>query len=166
MTRGREQPKTIADKGSYTDQCSDYDEYLNPIHFAGKTEVTLIIREVTADHVYRQKEKREIETPVIWFKETRKGLVLSRTNRLALAQLFGDDAAKCIGQKVRLKLTPMRVAGKDMQVIRVQPAGAGAGNGKPPNVSAPGNGQPEAAAPAGSPDAAENPLAEWEANEA
>lgn len=118
---------------------SDYDEYLNPSHFAGKTEAVLTIREVTADHVYRQREKREIETPVLWFRETKKGLVLSRTNRLMLAQLFGDDAARCIGQKVRLKLTPMRVAGREMQVIRVHPVGAG-GNGA---------GQPEPGAPAG-----------------
>lgn len=139
---------------------SDYDAYLNPAHFAGKTEVVLTVREVTADHVYRQKEKREIETPVLWFKETKKGLVLSRTNRLMLAQLYGDDAAQCIGQKVRLKLTPMRVAGKDMQVIRVHPVGASAGNGKPPT-----SGQPEPAAPTGSPAATDNPLEEWEAEE-
>lgn len=144
---------------------SDYDAYLNPAHFAGKTEVVLTVREVTADHVYRQKEKREIETPVLWFKETKKGLVLSRTNRLMLAQLYGDDAAQCIGQKVRLKLTPMRVAGKDMQVIRIHPVSAngatsGAGNGKGPNS------QPEPAAPAGNATEAENPLEEWEAEDA
>jgi hypothetical protein len=74
---------------------------------------------VTADEVYRQAEKRNVQTPVLWFRETKKGLVLSRTNRNALAQAFGDDAAKCIGRKIVLKLTPMRVAGRDMEVIRV-----------------------------------------------
>jgi hypothetical protein len=98
---------------------SDYDEYLAPTHFNGKKEVTLTIREVTADEVYRQAEKRNVQTPVLWFKETKKGLVLSRTNRNALAAAFGDDAAKCIGRQIVLKLTPMRVAGRDMEVIRV-----------------------------------------------
>ena len=102
-----------------TRKWSDYDEYLAPTHFNGKKEVTLTIREVTQDELYRQAEKRNVATPVLWFKETKKGLVLSRTNRNALAQAFGDDAAKCIGRKVVLKLTPMRVAGRDMEVIRV-----------------------------------------------
>jgi hypothetical protein len=109
---------------------SDYDEYLNPTHFGDKKDVTLTIREVTADEVYSQSEKRNVQTPVIWFRETKKGLVLSRTNRRTLAQAFGDDAASCIGRKVVLKITPMRVAGKDMQVIRIHIA-PGAPNGQP-----------------------------------
>ena len=56
---------------------------------------------------------------MLWFKETNKGLVLSRTKRNALAAAFGDDAARCIGRKVVLQLTPMRVAGKDLEVIRI-----------------------------------------------
>ena len=40
-------------------------------------------------------------------------LVLSCTNQDALQALFGDDVTACLGKRVQLEPTPMRVAGRE-----------------------------------------------------
>ena len=65
--------------------------------------------------------------PVLCFKETKKGLVLSGTNQDALQALFGDDVTGCFGKRVLLEPTPMRVAGRELVVIRIKAAPASSG---------------------------------------
>jgi hypothetical protein len=56
--------------------------------------------------------------PVLCFKETAKGLVLSRTNQDALQALFGDDVTGC--KQVLLEPMPMRVADRErLTAVRV-----------------------------------------------
>ena len=61
-------------------------------------------------------------TPVAYFKETKKGLVLSPTNQDALARLFGDKMTNCLGKQIVIKAEQMRVAGNDRLPIRIYPA--------------------------------------------
>jgi len=108
---------------------SDFDRWLKADHLQGKAR-TLTIDQVVVEDVYSQAEKRNRPAPVLYFRETKKGLVLSQTNQDALQALFGDDVAGCFGKRVLLDPTPMRVAGRELTVIRLKaapgPNGAGA----------------------------------------
>jgi len=107
---------------------SDFDRWLKADHLQGKAR-TLTIDQVVVEEVYSQAEKRNRPAPVLYFRETKKGLVLSQTNQDALQALFGDDVAGCFGKRVLLDPTPMRVAGRELTVIRLKaapgPNGAG-----------------------------------------
>lgn len=88
--------------------------------------------------------------PVLYFRGTKKGLVLSQTNQDALQALFGDDVGGCFGRKVLLDPTPMRVAGRELTVIRLKAAPGGNGAGpKPAPVEQPED-EPEEAMRSGS----------------
>jgi hypothetical protein len=62
---------------------------------------SLTIDQVVVEDVYSQAEKRLRPAPVLYFKETKKGLVLSGTNQDALQALFGDDVTTCCGSGFR-----------------------------------------------------------------
>ena len=59
---------------------------------------SLTIDQVVVEDVYSQAEKRLRPAPVLYFKETKKGLVLSGTNQDALQALFGDDVTGLLRQ--------------------------------------------------------------------
>ncbi len=111
---------------------SDFDRWLKADHLQGKAR-SLTIDQVVVEDVYSQAEKRLRPAPVLYFKETKKGLVLSGTNQDALQALFGDDVTGCFGKKVLLEPTPMRVAGRELVVIRIK--GAPSGNGTGPKAA-------------------------------
>ena len=73
---------------------------------------------------------------MLYFRETKKGLVLSPTNQDALQALFGDDVGGCFGRKVLLEPTPMRVAGRELTVIRLKAAAGPNGAGPKPAPAA------------------------------
>lgn len=98
---------------------SDFDPYLAAKHFAGKPTATLTIDQVVIEEVYSPAKRANVRVPVLYFKETKKGLILSPTNQDKLEALFGDDISACHGQRITLEIDPMRVAGRDLQVIRV-----------------------------------------------
>jgi len=129
---------------------SDFDRWLKADHLQGKAR-TLTIDQVVVEEIYSQAEKRNRPAPVLYFRETKKGLVLSQTNQDALQALFGDDVAGCFGRKVLLDPTPMRVAGRELTVIRLKaapgPNGAGA---KPAAAPEKAGAEPEEAMPSGS----------------
>jgi hypothetical protein len=88
--------------------------------------------------VISQAEKRLRPAPVLYFKETKKGLVLSGTNQDALQATFGDDVTGCFGKRVLLEPTPMRVAGRELVVIRLKAAptaGLAGSNGTGPKAA-------------------------------
>jgi hypothetical protein len=91
------------------------------------------IDQVVVEDVYSQAEKRLRPAPVQYFKETKKGLVLSATNQDALQALFGDDVTACFGKRVLLEPTPMCVAGRVLVVIRLKAAPSS--NGAAPKVA-------------------------------
>jgi hypothetical protein len=107
---------------------SDFDRWLKAEHLQGKARV-LTIDQVVIEEVYSQAEKRNRPAPVLYFRETKKGLVLSGPNQDALQGLFGDDVAACFGAKVLLEPTPMRVAGRELVVIRLKAAPGNNGTG-------------------------------------
>jgi putative transposase len=112
---------------------SDFDRWLKAEHLQGKARV-LTIDQVVIEEVYSQAEKRNRPAPVLYFRETKKGLVLSGPNQDALQALFGDDVSACFGAKVLLEPTPMRVAGRELVVIRLKaaPGGNGTAQSNPP----------------------------------
>ena len=113
---------------------SDFDRWLKADHLQGKAR-SLTIDQVVVEDVYSQAEKRLRPAPVLYFKETKKGLVLSGTNQDALQALFGDDVTACFGKRVLLEPTPMRVAGRELVVIRIKAAPSSNGNGAKPSAA-------------------------------
>jgi len=106
---------------------SDFDKYLKAEHLGGKT-FTLTITRVEVETTH---PRPGVETlaPVLYFRETGQALVLSPTNQDALAKLFGDEISAAIGQRVTLKAEAVRVAGRDLNPIRIYPATSALGQG-------------------------------------
>ena len=103
---------------------------------------SLTIDQVVVEHVYSQAEKRLRPAPVLYFKETKKGLVLSGTKQDALQALFGDDVTACFGKRVLLEQTLMRVAGRE-RLIAVRVWSSGSSLRRPPRrrvATGPGRG--------------------------
>jgi hypothetical protein len=133
---------------------SDFDRWLKAEHLQGKARA-LTIDQVVIEEVYSQAEKRNRPAPVLYFRETKKGLVLSGPNQDALQGLFGDDVAACFGAKVLLEPVPMRVAGRELVVIRLKAAPGSNGTGpKQPAAAASGAAAPGEKGKAAGPDAA------------
>jgi hypothetical protein len=101
---------------------SQFDKWLKGYHLKGKR-AQLTITRATIETTHPN--GREQATPVLWFKETQKGLPLSDINRAMLVKLFGDDPAQCIGKIITLEAMPMTVAGASKLPVRI------IGNGKP-----------------------------------
>jgi len=74
---------------------SDYEKWIKADHLKGKS-VVLTIARMEEEETHPRPGATEI-SPVLYFRETRKGLVLSPTNQEALGKLFGDEIEKCIG---------------------------------------------------------------------
>jgi len=100
---------------------SDFDRYLKGDHLQGKT-FTLTIARVEVEETHPRPTMTQL-SPVLYFRETSKGLICSPTNQDKLTKIFGDDIAACIGQRVTLKAEPRRVAGRDTLPIYIYPAG-------------------------------------------
>jgi len=110
---------------------TDYDKHLKAAHLEGKSYI-FTVRCVAETRLGKPREAAEVApiagvysevkllTPIIFFRETTKYLILSNTNRNALIQLFGADPAKWIGQKVTLKAEQVKVGRKVETPVRVQ----------------------------------------------
>lgn len=92
-----------------------------------------------------QGEDKETK-PVLYFKETDKGLVLNKTNATTITTLYGSNTTKWGGKKIALFPTEVAFGGKQTLAIRVRM--------KPPKVAA--GAQPELAAD--SPEDADDPF--------
>jgi hypothetical protein len=98
---------------------SDFEKYLKGEHLKGR-KVTATIAELAIEETHAN--GRAEEKPVLYFKESKRGLILSPTNQRTLRALFGDDVAACIGKRVQLEAVPLRVAGRDTLPVRIGPA--------------------------------------------
>jgi len=96
---------------------SDFDKYLKGKHLKGKSFVLTIVRFET-EETHPRPDAATL-SPVLYFRETSKGLIISPTNRDTLTELFGDDMSACIGKKVTLKAEKMKVAGKERLPIHI-----------------------------------------------
>lgn len=96
---------------------SDFEKYVRGAHLQGRR-VTLTIAGVQLEEVHAGGEAAE--KPVLYFKETKKGLILTPTNQRVLADLFGDDVAACVGQRITLEAVRLKVAGRETLPIRLR----------------------------------------------
>ena len=99
---------------------SDFEHYLKGEHLNGR-KVTATIAEIVIEETHAQAGRTE-EKPVCYFRESKKGLILSPTNMRTLRAMFGDDVAAAIGKRVQLEAIPLRVAGRDTLPVRINPA--------------------------------------------
>lgn len=98
---------------------SDFDRYLKGEHLLGKT-FTLTIARLDCEQFFDKKEKKNVIKPVLFFRETSKGLIVSPTNADKLTQLFGDEISNAIGKRVTLKAEKKNVAGRVCEPIYIQ----------------------------------------------
>lgn len=59
--------------------------------------------------------------PVAYFTDTKKGLVLNKTNATAIAAEHGDDMDAWKGKKIELFAMPVTFQGQTRDAIRVRP---------------------------------------------
>jgi hypothetical protein len=88
--------------------------------FQGKA-LTLTVKAVSSEKMRPQRNAPEVDRWVIYFKETKKGVILSRTLAYQIAGILNsDDTDRWIGKKVTLHPQPMNVAGKQVVAIRAR----------------------------------------------
>jgi hypothetical protein len=76
---------------------------------------------VTITDVVQEKTERGDELLVVFFAELEKGLVLKKTNAVAIEALYGDDTSDWIGQQVDLVGRQQDFKGRTYDVIRILP---------------------------------------------
>jgi hypothetical protein len=59
------------------------------------------------------------EKYVLYFRETKKGLVLNKTNATIIAGMFGEETDTWIGREIKLRMELVSFAGKRVSSIRV-----------------------------------------------
>jgi hypothetical protein len=99
---------------------SDFEHFLKGEHLKGKKPI-VTIAEIAIEETHSQAGRAEMK-PVMYFRESKKGLIVSPTNQRTIRAMFGDDMAACIGKRVQLEAVPMRVAGRDTLPVRINPA--------------------------------------------
>lgn len=86
--------------------------------------VTLTIDRVSGEKMRPQAGAPEVEKWVLYFVETKKGVVLNRTLALQVARCLGSEETEdWKGQRITLYPEPMTVAGKPRIAIRARAAG-------------------------------------------
>ena len=85
--------------------------------------VTLTVQGVNSEKMRPQRNAPEVDRWVLYFKETKKGVILSRTLAYQIASILGsDDTDRWIGKRIMLYPQPMNVAGKQVVAIRARAA--------------------------------------------
>jgi hypothetical protein len=93
----------------------------------GKVVVVTIAR-ITSEKMRPNQASLEVEKFVIYFQETKKGVVLSRTLARQIARAVGsDDTDNWTGKRVTLYPESMIVAGVNRVAIRAKATSNGAG---------------------------------------
>lgn len=80
---------------------------------------------VTIDHMDFE-DLGDGQKPVVYFVGKEKGLVLNRTNALAIEELLGDETDNWPSGRICLVPSKTMYQGKRVDCIRVEPAPAGA----------------------------------------
>lgn len=89
-------------------------------------DMTLTIKSVQVETVGQGKDSEE--KPVIYFRETDKGLVLNKVNANTISGIYGPETDGWIGQRITLFPTEVEFAGKQVKGIRVRMKRPGQGN--------------------------------------
>jgi hypothetical protein len=88
----------------------------------GKT-ITLTIVKITAEKMHPQPNAPEADKWVIYFKEAKKGIILSRTLANQIAEVLGsDETDEWLGKRITVYPQPMTVAGRKVIAIRAHAA--------------------------------------------
>lgn len=83
----------------------------------------LTIERISRERMRPQPNSLEVDRWVAYFKETQKGVVLSRTLAYQIADILGsEDTSDWIGKKITLFPQPMMVAGRNVTAIRARAA--------------------------------------------
>lgn len=121
----------------------DYDRHLKSEHLNGKA-WSLTIRAVGEAKLGKPRANeittlagsipnQDAKTPMIFFREVQKYLILSNTNRARLVAMFGPDPAKWIGKQITVKAEAAQVGRETKYPVRVQsPAATGEAPPTPP----------------------------------
>ena len=82
--------------------------------------ITVTVSGVTLESMYSG-NGQTVEKPVLYFKETRKGVVLCKTLAYQVADILGStDTNTWVGQQITLVSESLMVAGKSRSVIRAR----------------------------------------------
>lgn len=105
-------------------------EFVAAVEFGGR-DVTLTIAAVALEDMRIKGAKKE-KKPVLSFKETKKRLVLNKTNAGTIADLYGSKAEEWPGHKVTLYPTKTECGGDTVDCIRVRARVPGSATPPPP----------------------------------
>jgi len=75
--------------------------------------------DVVIDHVEMEDLGEGTTKPVVYFKAKKKGLVLNKTNSVAIASVLGDDTDRWSGHTVTLFAQMVTFKGQTVPAIRV-----------------------------------------------
>lgn len=89
----------------------------------GDKRPTLTISRITICRIEDDKKKKDVDKPVMWFKEIDRGWMYCKTTGHACAAMFGEDDEQWIGKRLTLYADPNVSFGGD-QVGGIRIAGS------------------------------------------
>ena len=72
--------------------------------------------------VYNKRQKRSELQPVLIFEKARHPMLVNKTNRRRLAEMFGPDALAAVGKSITLEPAIETIGGKAQDTIRIRAA--------------------------------------------
>jgi hypothetical protein len=93
-------------------------KYVKAADLQGRT-VTLTIKSLAVEEMQTHDGKPE-RKPVLYFERATKGLVLNRTNAMAIAALYGDESDDWRGKRISIYPTRVKAFGAMQDAIRVK----------------------------------------------
>jgi hypothetical protein len=95
-------------------------DYIAAIEFRGR-DVTLTIAGVRVESLPKQNSNQKENKPVLTFRETRKKLILNKTNSGTIADIYdAPNAEEWIGKKITLYPTRTQVGREQRDCIRIR----------------------------------------------
>lgn len=80
--------------------------------------VTVTIEQVKIEKMVN--DDREVNKPVLYFREAEKALILNKTNGMIIAQLYGPETDKWVGKRITLYGKVIPYFGEPRNCIRVR----------------------------------------------
>jgi hypothetical protein len=93
-------------------------------------QLTYTIRKVAVEEVGQDRQ----EKPIVYFKQTRLGLVLNRTNAARLSASLGDETDGWVGRQIVLETEQVPMRGQLVNSIRVRVDGKFREERRPPTL--------------------------------
>lgn len=108
----------MADKKTHWKKLFDY-RYLSAEEL--QKDVVLTIKEIKRDEeMFNQADQSMVKKPVVYFKETTKGVVLNPTNAKGISKALGTAYQEdWVGKKVKLYPAMVRAFGENVLAIRI-----------------------------------------------